>query len=678
MALDNNFMEAATKLTQITLPSPEEFLQPSSLLHSDTIAAAKGYLDILAQDLKNSYQPSRKRKAGGDALPSTTHLHPLYVKGFNHNQIWEQAKRILDSASAISSHDFALHQQNDLSPPSKIRKTSPAELSEASEISDEGEGSGTSDPSDASVQSDEDFNNEEDEEEEVDGGSDGEMGSENSEADEISASKPIPADRHGLNDKFFSIDEFNKQSAFFENQDSRRPYNTQEENSDDEVDWHGDPFASGGVEVIDQEDAGDMSDEEQDLELALHTAQALGADQEEDDDEEEDEDEDQDEDGTQIMYADFFDPPAGMPKKKKSKGEPRRKKPTEESNYDEAIDRAIADVRRDLLEESDVEDDVEEEAEGRTQKNMSSHEKRRAQIANEIRRLEAANVSKKDWTLMGEAHAGERPNNSLIEEDLEFERVGKPVPIITAETTNDIEALIKHRIITKNLDDLIRRQPVAINEQRDASRKKFTLDETKPQQGLAEMYEADHLRATDPTYVAQADAKLRKDQNEVIQLWNEISSQLDTLSNWHFKPRKPQAEINVITNADTIFMEDAQPTTNADAGVSGGLAPHEIYNLAERKTPGEIKLKSGTTLAKEEVSREAKLRHRRREKQKQKKREAQTGAKKEGTPSSDKQQVVSNLKKAGVKVIGKGGALTDVQGNKITESKSQTRDILKL
>lgn len=78
---------------------------------------------------------------------------------------------------------------------------------------------------------------------------------------------------------------------------------------------------------------------------------------------------------------------------------------------------------------------------------MSTHQKRLADIASEIATFEQENVGAKDWTLMGEATARGRPVNSLLEEDLEFERVAKVVPVVTEETTHSLEDRIKARIL---------------------------------------------------------------------------------------------------------------------------------------------------------------------------------------------------------------------------------------
>jgi len=51
-----------------------------------------------------------------------------------------------------------------------------------------------------------------------------------------------------------------------------------------------------------------------------------------------------------------------------------------------------------------------------------------AALKEQIAALEAENVAPKKWTLTGEVSARNRSKNSLLEEDLDFERVVKAVP----------------------------------------------------------------------------------------------------------------------------------------------------------------------------------------------------------------------------------------------------------
>lgn len=82
---------------------------------------------------------------------------------------------------------------------------------------------------------------------------------------------------------------------------------------------------------------------------------------------------------------------------------------------------------------------------------MSTHEKRQAALAKQIAELESEAVGPKDWTLLGEATARARPENSLLEEHLDFEHVGKVVPVVTEETVKTLEEMIKKRIIEVSL-----------------------------------------------------------------------------------------------------------------------------------------------------------------------------------------------------------------------------------
>jgi U3 small nucleolar RNA-associated protein MPP10 len=48
---------------------------------------------------------------------------------------------------------------------------------------------------------------------------------------------------------------------------------------------------------------------------------------------------------------------------------------------------------------------------------------------------------------MGEVKSRARPENSLLEESLDFEHVGKNVPVVTEETVKTLEDMIKARIL---------------------------------------------------------------------------------------------------------------------------------------------------------------------------------------------------------------------------------------
>ncbi|EGE85155.1 U3 small nucleolar ribonucleoprotein Mpp10 [Blastomyces dermatitidis ATCC 18188] len=694
--------------TQLLSSTPEIFLKPATSLHTAWATATKRYLDPLASDITKAQKKrlqdkwNRKRVDKHRHFRSQAlHLQEVHTDGFTPRQIWEQANRVLNASVQDTAHELALLREPEAeivssqsSPHKKSRGTQDEEhgfevTTETDQISDN---SPSDDP--VSIQNgeiaDEDSNGEGDERVTEDN-KDGEDGEDDDDHDSMSIDGVQPSSRrkkdkksisasdikfvqdpHKLNDGFFSIDEFNAQTALFEQKDAKGMRDSDDDDDDEgAIDWRADPLSLSAIN-------GDKEDNEsadQDYPKKDDGSDSEGMD--------EDGDFDESEMGlmggnaNDIKYADFFDPPPSKAPKGRQNGVlSKHKSPTPDEDIEARIRRAISDVQRDLFDD-DMSDDEEMDGSARqTGTAQSTHEKRQAKLTDEIRRLEAANVSKKEWMLSGEAKAPDRPVNSLIEEDLEFERVGKPVPVISTEVSDDIEALIKRRILAKEFDEVPRRQPYIPGSEAQRKRDQFTLDETKPQQSLAELYEEDHLRKTDSAFVDQKSEKLKGDHEEIARLWSNISSQLDTLSSWHHKPKPPQASINVVTDVATIAMEDARPTGGAGMDSSGMLAPQEMYAPGdEGKVRGEVVLKSGVTVSKEEMTREAKLRRRRREKQKLKKNSSQplrTGK------QAEKQRIVSDLKKGGVKVIGNQGDLKDVYGNKVSSNENRGQLVLKL
>jgi U3 small nucleolar RNA-associated protein MPP10 len=117
-------------------------------------------------------------------------------------------------------------------------------------------------------------------------------------------------------------------------------------------------------------------------------------------------------------------------------------------------------------------------------------------------------------------------------------------------------------------------------------------------------------------------------------------------------------------------MEDAQPTTaNGINGGSSMLAPQEIYKAGKEKESvekGEVVPKSGAPVARQEMTREEKLRRRRREKERIKKRGgAELNQRQESKKTKQRKETLGELKKGGVKVIGRKGDIRDVEGNKV-------------
>jgi len=694
--------------------APHQFLQPTLSHQQSALAAAKAILDPLANDVAQAQiarrnENRRKRKRGSDEVEDPVlQLRQIYTKGLDVKQVWEQARRVLNAAYdevERGIEDYLQTQALTQDP------SDGAGIDEALEDEDLDEDEEMLVEDEDSIDGDDLEEVPDDLEPEEDIEADSIVVSENDDYSEDAQQAIYKPDPNNLNDGFFSIDDFNKQSQFLEQMDA----NGDDDNptDEDEIEWDADPLAQPITTAKSNqrsskgktEDVGNQESESEEDGPTFGNAD-LNADISDEDM--------NDIDGgelngimpglantNEVRYADFFEPPPKKPSKsKRTRALPKTQPPTQlvqadvENDENADVERAIADVRRDLL-DSEEEDEAEEDDENEDDlsdddnsaalprpsgskiraKNLSTHEKQQIQIADEIRRLESLNVSKKPWTLSGEASASARPMNSLIEEDLDFERTGKPVPVITAEVSNDIEALIKHRILARDFDEVVRRMPTATDSAADARRGRAdtVVDDTKPTAGLGELYESEYQRNADPSsYVDRRSAATKKQHDEIDKLWKEVRDQLDVLGNLHMKPKRAEVEIKTVEDKPRIAMEDARPAVSGVDADGAMLAPQEIYKPGtdSRAESGEVlSAKTGASRSKEEMTREEKTRKRRREKERQKKASAgnpvpgrsDVGKK---TRKAEQEGILKDLEKGGVRVIGKGGEKQDLSAKK--------------
>ncbi|OBT57479.1 hypothetical protein VE04_02260 [Pseudogymnoascus sp. 24MN13] len=656
-----------------------KFIAPEKEICEGALDLAKSTLDGFAAQLYDEQnkrveeeRKDRKRKRGeaadgGELLK----IRKVHTQGFAVEQVWEQARRVIDALRGDVERD--------------LDELAPSEGDESgSEDGEEGEGDSELEGMEFgedgleigsegdSAEGDEDQEEEmdvmeegvDDDEDEEDmaammDGEDDFEDEDDEDAEDDGEEEEFVEDPHGLNDGFFSIDQFNKQTEFLELQDTAADPYTGEASDEEEIDWDADPMtavAAAGTKSKKSGAADDESedeDEKEDEDGPTFGNMDLNAPEGESDDEEDEDMEDvidaPGDNTNDILYKDFFQPPARKVTKAEKQASylarQEKKAKALPADDEQDVERAMADVRRDLF-------DDEEEDQGLPMSAVKHT------VAEEIRRLEAASVQKREWTLSGEARAADRPQNSLLEQDLDFERTGKPVPVITAEVSESIEELIKRRIIAQEFDEVIRRRPDSDSVPDNARRGAFELEDTKAQQSLAEMYEEEHVKNNNPdTYMSKADDKLKKQHLEIEGLWKDVCGKLDALSSWHYKPKPPAPSLTVVADVATVNMEDAQPTmASGITGADSMLAPQEIYKAGKDKNSvdkGEIVPKSGAPIA-------------RREKERIKKRGGEVqNARPEGKKAKAKRETVEELKKAGVKVIGRRGDIKDVEGNKI-------------
>ncbi|XP_052795799.1 U3 small nucleolar ribonucleoprotein protein MPP10-like [Mya arenaria] len=279
----------------------------------------------------------------------------------------------------------------------------------------------------------------------------------------------------------------------------------------------------------------------------------------------------------------------------------------EESNTDVLATRHA--LQRNLLLDSDSDgEDALDILGGKKKQDLSSFEQRQEKLKKKMSELEERMLSEKPWQMTGEVTGGKRPENSLLQENLQFDYTTRLTPEITEETTKSLEDLIRQRIRDKAWDDVERK--VKPKENPFEFKKRVTLDQEKSKLSLGQIYEQEYLKQQQTEEVEKKDP----DHEEIKKMMTSLFIKLDALSNFHYTPKQAAPEVQIITNQPSIAMEEVAPVAVSDAKL---LAPEEVKD----KVQGEMKGASERTKTDRERERQRKKKEKRMKRREREQRE---------------------------------------------------------
>eukprot|EP00792_Barthelona_sp_PAP020_P012027 TRINITY_DN639_c0_g1_i1.p1 TRINITY_DN639_c0_g1~~TRINITY_DN639_c0_g1_i1.p1 ORF type:complete len:512 (+),score=201.09 TRINITY_DN639_c0_g1_i1:155-1537(+) len=184
--------------------------------------------------------------------------------------------------------------------------------------------------------------------------------------------------------------------------------------------------------------------------------------------------------------------------------------------------------------------------------------------------LENKSLETRSWELMGEVDKNNRPEDGLLDVDIEIQYGKRAAPVIDEAFTAQLEKIIIDRISEGEFDD-----PKPFVEQK-IRKSRFELDNTKDNRSLADLEAQDRIDA-EMLATGAIDKDTQKLHHDVNETWIQVARSLDALTNFSYTPSAAEvlpAEIVINKSMASIEMEEQVPLAFS---TSNAVAPQELH-----------------------------------------------------------------------------------------------------
>ncbi|EFO20391.2 Mpp10 protein [Loa loa] len=210
--------------------------------------------------------------------------------------------------------------------------------------------------------------------------------------------------------------------------------------------------------------------------------------------------------------------------------------------------------------------------------NETEFQHQQKKLQERIASIEQANLAPRSWDLSGEVTAIERGENTMLEKHLDFDQSAPRAPVITVDTTAQLEAKIVQRIKDRVFDDVLRteRKPGA-----NSAYRAPVAESELVKKSLAEVYEEQYQKTQ---YGVGNEEKTNEKHEEIKKLMSDLFQKLNALSHYRYIPSEVRPEVRIISNMPSLQKEEVGPLASTDAVL---LAPEEIHKHVSGPIKGD-------------------------------------------------------------------------------------------